>query len=327
MSVLDDQVITSKNTNQIVNNSYSILNKYKSHRFEIPPNHFFQNISHDEYWTPEFITPWYYLDSYHHLDEFVKRRYNQLYALAINEIFTVLENEMLVPILKKLSNRFKAETDFYRCLVAFYEEEEKHSKMFDLLNRTAEPRFYNTTVDNQYYLCRRASVNSINLVKLMSHFPDFLSAWLWFTIYFEERTIIYSKAYLKKDQVHINKVFKEVHKLHLLEELYHVELDEVIVDRFYKNKSPINRNFAAFVFKKLLNSFSAPKRMSFGLAHILITEFPQNKGQIQSCLNELPQLKSNSEYQKIYFSQSSFPKTRKLMSQFPEFNCDEFYYI
>ncbi len=253
------------------------------------------------------------------MDQKIRKRYNQLYALAINEIFTVLENEMLVPILKKMITRFNDDQTFQQCLKWFCEEEEKHSEMFETLNRFAEPEFYNNKQKDQYYLCRQASPRSFHVIRLMRDYPDFLTAWLWFTVYFEERTIVYSKSYLRKDQGAINSVFREVHKLHLLEEIYHVELDEVLVDRFYNKKNRLNRKVSALIFEQLLKSYAAPKRMSHCLGGILKAEFPQCSNKIQNCLNELPQLRNNNAYQEIYFGPTATPKTRKLMSRFPEF--------
>jgi hypothetical protein len=295
-----------------------ILKKYKTNRFSIPPNDFLNGVSHDDYWFPEKISIWYFLESYHKLGEPVRRRYNQIYALAVNEIFSIFEKELLVPILTRQVQVNQKDLLYARALNWFCEEEDKHAEMFRRLNQAAEPSFYQNTPGRSYFLSQQANPLGYALVQLIRTYPEWLSVWIWISVYFEERTLIYSKYYLRKDQQHLSPVFREVHKLHMLEELYHVELDEVIIDRFYKPRNLINKKLATWIFDLVLQSYSAPRRMSQAIAKILFGEFPDSQEQIQACLNELPLLKNNSQYQKQYLGESAAPRTWRLMRMQPE---------
>lgn len=248
----------------------------------------------------------------------MRRRYNQIYALAVNEIFSIFEKELLVPILTKQVQRNQEDPLYARALRWFCEEEDKHAEMFRRLNRAAEPQFYQQKKNSPYFLSKDANPLGYALVQLIRSQPDWLSVWIWISVYFEERTLIYSKFYLKKDQTHLSAVFREVHKLHMLEELYHVELDEVIIDRFYKSRSVFNKKVAAFIFDLVLQSYSAPRRMSQAIAQILQREFPACHTEIRACLEELPQLKNRKEYQKQFLGETAAPRTWKLMRQQPE---------
>lgn len=321
----------------------SILLNYKKNRFAIPEIDFLKRVSHDDFWFPEYLTPWYYLNSYYQMDLVLRRRYNQLYALCVNELFSILEKELLVPILTILEKRYRDNPLLSQAIHWFCEEEAKHAEMFLLLNKLTEPRYYTSPYKSgsneprynsnpglsipksnpsstPYFLAQKASPLSLKWVEWMRTHPDWLSVWLWISVYFEEKTIIYSKAYLKKDQRHLCPVFREVHRLHLLEEIYHVELDEVIIERFYKEKGLINRKVAATLFKSLLKRYSSPMRMSKAIAKVLIQENKENQRKVQNCLAELPSLKYNKEYQDLYLGEKAAPKTWKLMRSYPEFS-------
>jgi hypothetical protein len=152
----------------------------------------------------------------------------------------------------------------------------------------------------------------------MKKMPDFLGAWIWITLFLEERSLMYSKYYMHKGNEHLNSTFREIHRLHMLEENYHVQLDEVIIEKYYKPLKPWVKNLSAWMLYKFIYSFKKPKRMSLSIARILAEEFPNRTAEIQSCLSELSTLEHNEQFQKISFGFDATHRLKKMLIKFPE---------
>lgn len=288
---------------------------YKANRFAIPKFEFLKSVSREDFWFPEELSIWFYLKSYQGLSPNARRRYNQLYAMAVNEIFSLFESGLITPILTKLSKRNSEDSLYNKAIENFCDEEDKHAEMFRLFNQAVEPEYYK---DDPFFFSKRADSIGFSLIKLIKKFPSIFAVWIWIVIYFEERTLIYSKYYLKKEQAHLSPVFREIHKLHMLEEVYHVQLDEVIIDRNYNKLHPLKKKLAAYMFKYIIKSYSSPRRMSQTIAKTLIVEMPEERKAIDACLRELPQMKNNMKYQKLFLSEEAVPRTWKLMRKHPE---------
>jgi hypothetical protein len=298
--------------------SKNILGNYKAHRFEIPDQNFFLNISKSEKWFPEELTPWYYLPQYHLLPEEVQMRYNQLYALGTNEVFAIFEVEFISKILKTMQTQIVGNSLLQTSLQNFCEEEEKHAEMFHLLNQAACPEYYSS--QSKYFLANTAHPAGILLLTMIKKFPRVFGAWVWIALFFEERSLVYSKFYLKSENAHLNRHFREIHKLHMIEEASHVQLDEVFVNQFYRPLAGWKKKVTGWMLRSIVQSHRTPKRMSRSIAKVLRNEFPDSHAQIQECLNQLPGLAQNREFQEISLGLKATARTRRLMRQFPEFS-------
>lgn len=249
------------------------------------------------------------------LPEPLQRRYNQLYALGANEVFAVFEVDFICDILVKLSKTLDPNSDLFRSLQNFRLEEIKHAQMFHSLNQAACPEYYQK---NSYFLSRAAHPMGLLTLKAVKTFPEIFGLWVWIALFFEERSLVYSKHYLLSENSSLNSHFREIHKLHMLEETHHVQLDEVFVHHFYVPLSPWKRNLTAKMLKSMLASYAAPRRMSFAIAGVLQREFPQFQTEIRQCLKELPLLKDNKDFYRRTMGPAVTARTRKLLAQFPE---------
>lgn len=191
--------------------------------------------------------------------------------------------------------------------------------MFEQLNQAAAPDFYRTSA---YFISTQANQLGLHLLSLVSRWPHVFAVWVWFAVYFEERTIFYSKQYLKKGPRPLCKVFTEVHRLHMLEEVEHVQLDEILVSEFYQPLGFFKKQLCSFMFKKVIQSFSAPRRTSMIIAKLLKQEFPNDHYFVEKCLQELPKLKKCQEFQNLYFGPKAAPRTWKLLKKHPEMLVD-----
>jgi hypothetical protein len=302
---------------QLVSSTETVIKTRTSRQhpqFDLPKIEFYNAIDRNNFWFPEELTVWWYLKAYSGLSTSAKLRYNQLYSVSVNEIFGIFESDFLAPILTRLSTlaSTKEETD---TLNTFCEEEIKHAKMFRDLNSVAMPEFYGESVR---YLTRKADPIGLLLTSLIVRFPFFFGVWLWITLFFEERTIIYSKAFYKLRNNEVCGIFREAHRLHMIEEVHHVHLDETLADAYYRPLGKFRRWLAGKMFNKVIQNFSSPKRLSFVIAEILRDEFPEEQTTIDACIAELPSLRMNAAFQNTYFGSQSAPRTWKLMARYPE---------
>lgn len=269
-------------------------------------------------WAPERITPWFYLPSYSLLPVEVQKAYNQLYALAVNEIFSLFEMNFLLKILVKLQST--AALDAFPVLkeglVYFCAEEEKHSEMFWRLGEAARPQYY---PGREFYFVKKASVFGRLALEIITTRPQDLLVWVWVAIFFEERTLMYSKEYIKGASS-LDSQFVQAHRLHMLEELRHVRMDHFLIDVFYKHQSPLKKKLAGLMMKRVVRDFASPRRMSYVLAKELAQQFPECQKTFKRLLQELPALGHNKDFHGILFSKDATDRTRELMGQHREFD-------
>ena len=287
--------------------------------FEIPGEEFFKGISRKQRWAPYCINPWWYLDSFSALPEEVKLRYNQLHALSVNELFWHLELDFIVKILEKKLADPKLDSDLKRSLVTFCEEERKHSALFKKLNRYADPTLYK----NSDSVMRTSALKKTRFANwLLVEQSGWNLAWLWISVFFEERTLVYGSDYVKDHGPELSSQFRDAHVMHMMEEARHVRMDEVLVNVFYNGASKWQRKFAASIFKKFIWDLSLPVRSSGAIAEHLKTEFldPSVHQAIDQCMRDLPKLRQNKAYMNKLFSPDSAKRTHALLRRYSEFD-------
>lgn len=294
---------------------FQIIEAYKSNRFEIPSTERMKSNSFDNFWFPQELSPWFYLKSYEDLPAQIKKRYNQLYALGTNEVFAIFESDFISEILQKKIESSNLDSNLRKVMQSFCDEELKHAKMFHQLNKIADPKLYKKS---SLVLSKSANPVGLAILFLMKKMPDLLGAWIWISFFLEERSLLYSKYYLHDKENSLNSTFKEIHRLHMLEENYHVQLDEVIIDKFYRPLNLWKRKLAAWMLYRFVSSFKRPRRLSLSIAEILRNEFPESVQKVNACVNELPSLESNLEFQRISLGADATIRFKKMLCKFPE---------
>lgn len=262
------------------------------------------------------LTPWSYLPSFNLLSGEAQRRYNQLYALGTNEVFAVFETEFITTILQRWTKKIQDNPILLKSMADFCSEETKHAEMFHLLNLAACPEYYG---QEKYFFSKKADKMGFWLLQVIKTFPQVFGVWVWIALFFEERSLIYGKHYLMTSNSYLNERFREVHKLHMIEEAHHVKLDEVFVHYFYKPLSLWKRQLSAFMLERIVRSYIAPKRLSLVLAKVLEREFPEEKEVLKKCLSELPLLSQNKTFLNLSLGFKATERTRRQLGLFPEF--------
>lgn len=289
----------------------------KSNRFRLEELNLDLKPRAHEFWFPEHVTPWFYLRGYAGLSREMRLRYNQLYALGTHEGFIALELDFLYPILKEICASGvlgAAETEAF---MNFADEEKKHAEMFLLMNKTAAPDFYR---DSNYYLTTYDGMKPFFWMHLISKNWKLMGVWIWLALFFEERTIMYSKEYLRSRTPDLSPLFVQAHRLHMLEEIYHVQLDEVLVERFYEPLGFFRKRAAARMLQGVIRSYLSPRRLSISIAKVLKTEFPDPTAAhaIETCMQELPSLSGNAAFKKQFFGPDATKRVLRLLQKHPE---------
>lgn len=268
-------------------------------------------------WSPVELSPLTYLPSYPELSPAAQIRYNQLFACGVCEQFIWFENDLLKPVLKRTILDLAPELEFSKQLQEFVLDEEKHAEMFWRLLHHAEPAHYPT---RKYRLLNLGLTQKISLF-VMTRFSRSLLVWIWAALFFEERTLDYSRRYFsakKRDSSALDENFSHVHLLHLKDEARHHQLDQKILHLIYDNAPQWKRKIAGLMMYQLMRAFASPKRVSRKVLKILREEFPNEASILNQLETELPLLASNEAFHQIAFGSQSVGTSRKLLTLYPE---------
>lgn len=269
-------------------------------------------------WAPSELPPLVCLKEWSDLSPNVQCRYNQLYALGLLEQFIWLESQILCPLLLNILEDSNLPLELRTGLTNFYQEELVHTEMFWRLLQLAEPSFYPTR--NFYFFNGQST--TVKLVEKFVSLPKQILVWVWMSIFFEERTLDFSKRYIRfniQNPKGIDSNFVHVHHLHMLDELRHFMMDVHLLARYY-DPAPIWKRFlAAQMFKLVIQKLTQPKMMSLAYLQQMRRELPEfTKQEHRQILLARPSLKNNSEFKNIHLSARSTPRTHELLSRYPE---------
>lgn len=273
-------------------------------------------------WVPEEMNYISYLPSYKNLTEKQRLRLNQLYAMSICEQFVWLENNLLAGILTDGFQNENLPPAFRQSMNTFYTEEEKHSEMFWRVLEKSEPTWYEN--DRTFKIFRTNKIQDFFFDTITKYNKTFL-VWIWLALFFEERTLDFSKKYQRAyqdDKSGLDFNFWQVHFFHMKDEVRHHQMDEIFLTEFYDKASLWKRNICGKMFFKLMKAYIAPKRNAKKILNILESEFPdlQESNISQKLREELPLLEKNCLYQSVVFGKEAIGRTLELMAKYKEFN-------
>ena len=267
---------------------------------------------------PEELTPLFYTRSYRQLDDTQRLRYNQLHALYFNEqiLFfeTALGHGLLEALLRQPWPYRLAEG-----LRQFRDEERQHSEMFRRLNRRCAPHLY--ADDDFHFLQVSAAWRSVSrwAVDHPLRFPLFL----WLMLVQEERSMFYSRAYIKHRQS-LEPHFVKAHRLHLADEVGHVRWDEELIDALWQRANPLLRQVNAKLFAWMLDElFGTPKRAQLRVIEELGRELPELRPRQPEMRRQLLALSRDEAYRTSLYSRAIVPRTFARFDATPEFRALE----
>lgn len=275
----------------------------------------------NKFWIPEPMVSISHLPVYQVMSEDLKKRFNQNNALGIAEVFIFFEEKALVPSMSKALHAAKS-NEFKTALTHFIEEEKKHSECFKKVLFSAAPELYSES--NFKFNFVRISFFAKLLFDVLIKFPMLLPAWVWVAIFFEERTLMFSKEYIKAKKSkleNVDELFYQVHFYHMMDEVRHVKLDEHMINTFYKTFGKFHARFVVWMTRRFIHRSAYPINMIKSCLAEIKTNAPELlTSEIEMrILSEAQQLPYTQSFVDLNFSDSAAPRTRILMNRFPEF--------
>ncbi|HEX4923410.1 MAG TPA: diiron oxygenase [Bdellovibrionales bacterium] len=269
-------------------------------------------------WAPAELPPLCHLQELRRARAEERLRYNQLYALGVLEQFIWLESRILCRVIERVLKDRTLSSELRTGLGYFYDEEVKHSELFWRLLQLAEPALY---PNREFHFLKENSL-AIKAVESLVEAPSLFVVWVWMTIFFEERTLDFSKRYVLTDRRAPNTLdrsFVKVHKLHMQDELRHFMMDVHLLEKYYDNSHALKRRLACRMFKIILERLSNPKMMSVAYVAQLDKEFPGfSRRAGEALLKARSSLRENIEFRKVSMSSESTPRTYALLHKYDE---------
>ena len=265
------------------------------------------------FFIPAELTPLFHAPVYRELTEAQRLRYNQLHALYFNEQIQYFETALGRPILTALL-REPWPDRLAAGLRQFHDEELQHTEMFRRLNRLAAPHLYQ---DGDLRFVRVPAFWTAVMRWAVDH-PLSMPLFLWLMLLQEERSLHYSKIYLRH-QAPLDPLFVETHRLHLMDEAKHVRWDEELLDELWQRASPPLRALNARLFAWMLEEFfGAPKRAQLRVVEELAREMPDLRGSLPEMRRQLLALARDETFRKTLYSREIVPRTFARFDECPE---------
>jgi hypothetical protein len=263
---------------------------------------------------PEELTPLFYTQIYGTLAAEPRRRYNQLHALYFHEQILYFETALGHPILTALLRQAWPDR-LADGLRQFQEEERRHSAMFRRLNQRCAPELY-TGRDFHFVTVPKLwrAVSSWAVAHPL-RFPLFL----WLMLIQEERSLFYSRSILRQRDL-IEPHFVQAHRVHLADEVGHVQWDEELLDILWQRTHPVLRKANAKLFAWMFGEFfSTPKRAQLRVVEELVREFPELSMALPEMRRQLLALSTDEDYRTSLYSREIVPRTFARFDETPEF--------
>jgi hypothetical protein len=265
------------------------------------------------FFIPAELTPLFHTSVYRELTEPQRLRYNQLHALYFNEQIQYFETALGRPILAALL-REPWPDRLAAGLRQFHDEELQHTEMFRRLNRLAAPHLYQ---DGDLRFVRVPAFWTAVMRWAVDH-PLSMPLFLWLMLLQEERSLHYSKIYLRHPAP-LDPLFVETHRLHLMDEAKHVRWDEELLDVLWQRASPLVRALNARLFAWMLEEFfGAPKRAQLRVVEELAREMPDLRGRLPEMRRQLLALSRDETFRKTLYSREIVPRTFARFDECPE---------
>lgn len=270
-------------------------------------------IDRERLFIAEELTPLWYTAAFGALSPAQALRYNQISGLAAGELIGLFEEEVALVALRSLRTA-PIPRELCEGLGWFLEEEARHAEVWTGLNRLSEPDRYGT---GKSWIVR-PSAGGLGLMRWISRHPRSLPVVLWMMLLQEERSIAISRRSLAVAG-RLEPRWAEVYRLHLRDEVRHVQLDWHLLDSFYRDRSRAVRRLTAELLHRITAAFFlAPKRMAVRVLDLLIREHPDLAPLRPRFLRELAALENDPTYRRMMYSREDLPISSHLLDRYPE---------
>lgn len=266
---------------------------------------------------PEHHTQLYFTASYAGLSREQRIRYNQLFALRVNEYIMMLERDFVDPVLNAL--RPRAEPALAAAADGMLAEEASHYQAFAALNRRCSPADYR---DSDWCFMRLRARERLALA-LMKAGAAKLPFALWIIIAMEESSIGLATD-MARDRGDgplgpLDPHFVAVHREHAKDEARHIHVDVHLVRAFLAPLPRAWRALNARLFMSFMRNMTTPARYGTGARVVrrLVAEFPDLAARREALIEDLLRLRDNAAFQRSIFNRKLMPLAFALYDEEP----------
>jgi hypothetical protein len=269
---------------------------------------------------PEDQTQLYYTPGYATLNRGQKVRYNQLFALRVNEYIMMLERDFVDPVLKALRQRAlqRGSPELRRALEGMLAEEERHYEAFVALNHRCAPRDYEH-VEAQFMRLRPYEHAGLRAMHAGARWLPFA---LWIIVAMEESSIGLATAMARHDESALGPLepgFVAVHREHAKDEARHIHIDVHLVRACLATLPAAWRALNAKLFTFFMRDMTAPKAAGTGARVVrrLVAEIPDLAPREGELVAGLVALKDHAAFQASLFNRKLTPLAFALYDEEP----------
>lgn len=270
---------------------------------------------------PEDQTQLYYTPAYAQLTRAQRVRYNQLFAMRVNEYIMMLERDFVDPVLKALRTHaaVSASPALLRILEGMLAEEERHYRAFVALNRLCAPEFYRDS--DSYFMRLRPYERAV--LRVMQATARWLPFALWIIVAMEESSIGLATAMARGAAGGmlgpLDAHFLAVHREHAKDEARHIHIDVHIVRTCLASFPAPWRALNARLFMAFMRNMTSPKARGTGARVVrrLVTEFPGLGPLEGQMIHGLVALRDHEEFQHGLFNRKLTPLAFMLYDEEP----------
>jgi hypothetical protein len=260
---------------------------------------------------PENQTQLFFAASYAGLNRAQRVRYNQLFALRVNEYIMMLERDFVDPVLEALRRRggVRSVPGLGGAVAGMLAEESRHFEAFAALNRRCSPADYR---DSDWCFMRLHGYERAAL-RLMQASAPWLPFALWIIVAMEESSLGLAAA-MAADRGDgplgpLDPHFVAVHREHAKDEARHIHIDVHLVRASLASFPPAWRAANARLFMAFMRDMTAPKRRGTGARVVrrLAREFPELAPRADAMIEDLVRLKRDAAFQRSLFNRALTP--------------------
>jgi hypothetical protein len=267
------------------------------------------------FFVPETFTPLFYTPLYAELTQQQRLRYNQLHGCYCNEQIMFFEKFIAENVLTGLIRTNHA-APLLPQLRLFLDEERRHAQMFYELNRLCLPQLYERRSLHFVKMPFGLKVLLNSLTSRSWFFPLFV----WLMMLQEERAVFLGRETLRLKE-EIEPHFVALQRIHLADEIGHVQWDQEILAITWSKSSGRFRKVNAAMLRRVLREFAiTPKRANVGVIAELVTEFPELMPRLPQLRRALLTLGQDRDWNTSLYSRATVPKTFAFFDRWPEFS-------
>lgn len=269
---------------------------------------------------PEHQTQLYYTSGYAKLERAERVRYNQLFALRVNEYIMMLERDFVDPVLTGLRPRARrfGTPALVEAMDAMRAEEAEHYRAFVAFNRGCEPGHYAHS-ECWFMQLKGYERATLRILRGTAHLLPFA---LWIIIAMEESSIGLATSMMRAgggDLGPLDAHYLALHREHAKDEARHIHIDVHIVRACVHTLPAWWRALNARLFTAFMRDMTAPRADGTGARVVreLIAEFPRLAPLEGELIGGLVALKDHVDFQSSLFNRQLTPLAFALYDEEP----------